>query len=480
MTQDQLLRSESRRRMMLEYPVSKVIPLVAFPMIIAMLVDSIYNITDTFFVSQLGTAATAAVGVNDSLMMLMKSIALGFGIGASSYISRLLGARRNEDACRVGTTAFFTAIVSLSALAIFAYILVEPMVVIFGATESVVPYSVDYARWTLLASPFNAGTVVLSQLLRAEGSTKYSMSGLLSGCMLNIGLDPLFINVLGLEVAGAAIATGLSKLFSCIVLLLPFLRGKSVLELKLRFFTPKKEIFREIARMGIPTFLRSSMLSVSTIVTNNVAGSFGDTVLAASSVATKIARLVASGIMGLGQGFQPVAGYCWGAKRYSRVRKAFWVCSGMGAAAGGFLGIIIALSAADIVSLFTSAKDAEIIDIGSFMIVTQCITMAFHVWGMIANGLFQALGRPIGAALLGLARQVICFIPCLIALPMLFGVYGLASAQAVADIMTFMIAFPMVIKLFRGIKVLEAKHPESAAPAQSCQAELQIEPQETV
>jgi len=458
LTEAQLLKRESRRKMMLEEPVVKVIPIVAVPTVITMLIDSIYNITDTYFVSQLGVAATAAVGVNSSLMHLLRSVAMGFGMGASSYISRLLGAKRDKDASRVGATTLYTAFMVFFVLSFIAYIYLEPFVRILGATESVIPYSMDYGRWILISSPLTAGSVVLSQLLRAEGSTKYSMIGTVSGCFVNVALDPIFISVMGLEVAGAAIATGISKAVSFTVLLIPFLQKKSMIELKPRFFTPSKDIYFEIARMGIPTFLRSSMMALSSIVTNNIAGTFGDSALAAVSVANKATRLVGSSILGLGQGFQPVAGYNWGAKKYDRVRKAFWTCSAMGAIGSIVLGIILAIMSKRLVGVFSSTDDTEIVMLGSYMIISQCITMVFHSWGGIANGLFQALGRSIGAAVLGLSRQLICLVPCVIVLSKLYGVYGLASAQAVADIMTFMISLPMVIVLFRKVKIIELNH----------------------
>lgn len=380
---------------------------------------------------------------------------MGFGIGAASYISRLLGAKRDEEANRVGTTTLFTGLIALMAISLIGYIFIPPIVRALGATDTVMPYSMDYARWILLSSPFTAGTVILSQLLRSEGSTKYSMIGMVSGCVVNIALDPLFIHVLGLEVAGAAIATGISKLTSFIILLMPFLKKKSILELKPQFFTPKKEIYLEIAKMGIPTFLRSSMLAVSSIVVNNVAGSFSDSALAAVTVANKSAHLVGSGIIGLSQGFQPVAGYNWGAKNYNRVRKAFWACTVMGVSASIVLGAILAVFARRLVGVFTSSDDLEILQIGSYMIITQCITMGFHTWGVISNGLFQALGRSVGAAILGLSRQLICLLPCVLILSKLFGVYGLASAQAAADILTFIVALLMTVALFRRIKRIE-------------------------
>ena len=450
---DNLTNRAARHRMMLYEPVLKVVTILSIPMIISMLVDSLYNIADTYFVSQLGKAATAAVGVNDSMTHFIRACAMGFGFGASSYISRLLGAKRDEEACRVGNTTLLTSIAVLSVLGVIAFIFVDPLVSLLGATESAKPYAVSYARFILLSVPFTAGEVSLSHMLRSEGSTRYSMFGMVSGCVVNVALDPLFIHTFGLEVAGAAIATSISKVVSFLVLLLPFLRRKTMIELKLSYFTPKWSIYREVARMGVPTFLRASLMSTSTVVINNFAGSFGDSALAAVSVANKCTRFVGSAIMGFGQGYQPVAGYCYGAKRYHRVNRSFWVCTLIGAGMAVVIGGAMGIFAPQLVAVFAAA-DPEIIRIGTLMIRTQCVTMFAHVWVMIINGLFQALGRAIPATILGLSRQVICLIPAVIALSLLFGVNGLAVSQATADVLSMAIAIPMVIRITREIKRL--------------------------
>ena len=450
--------------MMLDDNVAKVIIIIAIPMIISMLVDSLYNIADTYFVSQLGKSATAAVGVNDALTHFIRSASMGFGVGASSYISRLLGAKQDEEACRVGTTTMFTSMAVLSAFGALAYIFIDPLVTLLGATESSKPYAMDYARFILLSVPFTAGEVALSHMLRAEGSTKLSMIGMTAGCAVNVVLDPIFINVLGLKVAGAAIATTISKAVSFLMLLWPFLRRRTMLELRLRYFTPKWRIYKEVARMGIPTFLRTSMMTISGVVMNNYAGSFSDSALAAVSVANKCTRLVGSGIMGFGQGFQPVAGYCWGAKRYRRVNRAFWVCSGIGSAMAIVIGSAMAFFSPQLVAVF-AAEDADIISIGTLMIRTQCATMILHMWVMIVNSLFQALGRAIPAAILGLSRQVICLLPAVMVLSAVLGVTGLAISQAVADLLSLFIAGPMVIKITREIlRLAAAEEAVSDAP----------------
>ena len=453
-----------RRRMMLEEPVAKVIPIIAIPMIISMLVDSLYSMADTYFVSQLGRAATAAVGVNDSMSHFIRSVAMGFGVGSSSYMSRLLGAKREEEACRVGTTTVFTSAIVLSVLAAIAYIFINPLVDLLGATASSKPYSMDYARFILFSAPFTAGEVALSHMLRAEGSTKYSMIGMCSGCVVNVALDPLFINVLGMEVAGAALATSISKFVSFVVLLWPFLRKKTLLELKFSYFTPKWTTYKEIIRMGTPTFLRASLMSVASVVTNNIAGGFSDSALAAVSVANKCTRLVGSGIMGFGQGFQPVAGYCWGAKHYRRVRKAFWVSTLIGTCMAIVIGGAMAIFAPKLVAVF-AADDADIVSIGTLMIRSQCYTMIFHVWVMLVNGLFQALGRALPAAILSLSRQVICLIPSVVILSLLFEVTGLALSQAASDVLGMFIAVPLVIRISRELNKLIAENPDPAPDA---------------
>ena len=453
-------RRAARREMMLTGNLLKVIPLVALPMIISMVIDGLYNMADTYFVSQLGNVATAAVGVNDALLHLMRSIALGFGMGASSPISKLMGAKREDDASRVATTTVITSMITLSVISAIAFLFRDGMVVFLGATETAKPYAVDYASFILISAPFTAGEVACSHTLRAEGSTTYSMIGMVSGCVINVGLDPIFIHNLGMGVAGAALATTISKGISFLILLSPFLRKKTLIELKFKFFTPKAYIYKEIAKMGIPTLLRSSVMSFSAVFVNNMARTFGDSALAAVSVSNKCTRLIGSAVMGFGQGFQPIGGYCWGARKYSRVRSAFWTCTAIGACVAVVLGALMFIFAPNILGLFMRAEYVEeTMSIGKLMLRTQCVTLFPHVWVMISNGLYQALGRPKEATVLGLSRQVICLIPRVFILSKLFGVQGLACAQAAADLGSLFIAIPLVAHQTRIIKRLKDGDP---------------------
>lgn len=449
---------EDRRKLMLEAPVMKVIPMIALPMVISMLIDAFYNLADTYFVSTLGTAATAAVGVNSSLMFFIRAIAMGFGMGASSYISRLLGAKKNNEAHKVASTTAITSIGVITVCAVFAYIFKGPLVNLLGATETSRVYAMQYAQYILFAAPFTAGENVFSQVLRAEGSTTRSMVGILSGCFVNLILDPIFIFNFGWGVAGAAAATAISKVISFAVLLYPFIAKKTMVKIAFKFNTPTWGIYKEVARMGIPNFLRAALMSVSSVVTNNLAAGFGDSVLAACSVSVRIMMFVGSMVIGFGQGFQPIAGYCWGAKRYGRIKKAFWSTSLLGAIVCLVCGTAIFIFAGPIIGIFTKS-DTEILELGKFMIRLQCLTLLAHVWSVVINGLFQAIGRALSATIMSLSRSVICLIPCLLIMSTIWGKYGLCSAQAAADVLSIIIAIPLLINILRELTRLEKEHP---------------------
>ncbi len=442
-------KREQRRRFMLEGNLMKVIPVIALPQVVTMLIDSLYNMADTYFVSQLGKAATAAVGVNDSLMMIIRAISLGFGQGASSYISRQLGAKNHDEASRAASTTMFTAMGIVSVIAFFAFIFRNQLVFVLGATETSAAYSVEYATWILASAPLTAASVCLSQSLRAEGSTTYSMIGSVSGCVINIFLDPLFINTLGYGVAGAAIATGISKFISVLILLYPYRTRRCIIDIKPKFFTPKIPLYSEIAKMGIPTMLRTSLFSVSTIIINNLAGGFGDAALAAVSVANKSMKFVGSAVMGFGQGFQPIAGFCWGAKKYKRVKKAFMLTSLIGVVLCLVLGSGLFIFAQQAVTVFSD--DPEVLDVGMLLIRSQCIVLPMHVWVMISTGLFQALGKPLQAGFLGLCRQAFSLIPCVVIMTHLWGLTGLSLSQAASDIFSFTFALLLVIPMMKQI-----------------------------
>lgn len=453
MDREKQQRTDKRRKMMLEGNLLMIIPVVAFPQALSMVIDALYNIADTYFVSRLGSAATAAVGINDSTMHIIRALSLAFGMGAASYISRLLGAGRDREASQAASTTTFTAMGFIACVSIIASLFLSPLMGFLGATETVKPYSMAYAKWILLFAPFTAGTVCLSQSLRGEGSTAFAMCGSVSGCLINVFLDPLFITTFNLGVAGAAIATGISKVISFSILLFPYLSGKSVLSISPRLFIPRKELYGEIARMGIPVGIRSGMMALSNILINNLAGGFGDIALAAVAVSNRCMRLVASAIMGLGQGFQPIAGFCWGAKKYNRVRRAFLYTSAIGLILSSLLGALLFIFARQAISIFT--HEAGMMDIGLILIRSQSVVLPMHVWVIISAGIFQGAGKPIQAGILGLSRQIFSLIPCIIILTKVFGLMGLIHAQATADVVSCCIAMMLVIPMIKELSRLQ-------------------------
>ena len=463
MDHNKLEKAELKRKQMFEGSLMKLIPVMAAPTVVTMLIDSLYNMADTYFVSQLGPAATAAVGINDSTMNIIRAIAVSFGMGAASYISRLLGAGRDKEASQAASTNVFTAMGFISLVAIFFYFNLSPLMTLMGATENAKPFAMDYAKWILLLAPITGADVCLSQSLRGEGSPIYSMIGSASGCVINVVLDPIFIYIFHLGVAGAAIATDISKLISFFILLFPFITHRTVLTISPRLFSPKKELYGEIARIGIPVGLRTGMMTFSNIVINNIAAGFGDIALAAVAVSNKSMRFIASAIMGFGQGFQPIAGYCWGAKKYHRVKKAFLYTTMYGFVLSTILGGLLIVFSRQVVSIFTN--DAEMIAIGLILIRSQSFVLSLHTWAQIVSGLFTGTGKAVRAAIIGLSRQVFSLLPCVIIMTMIFGLQGLVRAQAAADIVSAFIALGMVIPMFVELNRLQREQDEKAAIA---------------
>lgn len=440
----------------------RVIPKVAIPMIIASLIDSFYNLADAFFVSQLGVNATAAVAVNDSLMQFLRAISMGFAMGAASYISRLMGAKEDEKASRVATSTLFIGIIFSMCFGLFCLSFRSPIVDLLGATPAAKKYSMDYSFWILLAAPFTTAELIQNQLLRSEGSTTFAMIGMVSGCILNIGLDPLFINVFGWEVAGAAGATAISKVVSACVLAYPFIKKHAMLDISLKNFKPDKESFAEVARMGVPAFLRMSLMSVGGVITNRVAGRYDTAVLSGVAVANKLYRFIASAIMGFSQGFGPVAGFCFGARKYKRVKEAYFATIKIGCACGIILGGLMFIFSRNLIGWFNSEANEMMYTIGSLKIRALCLVLLPHEVVMITSNLYQSLGRPIGNLVLAMSRQLLFLIPIVLILPGvlesmgIWGAYGVALAQAVSDGASFLfLALPLaihMIKILSGVK----------------------------
>ena len=443
---------------MLNEPLSRVIPYMAIPTMISFLINSIYALTDTIFVSSLGTNATAAVSVNSSLDHLILMCGSMLAVGSNSYIARLLGEGNEKKASQVLSTSFFIAFSFGTLLMIFGNIFMTPMVRLLGATPTCEQYAIDYATYMLFAAPFMAGNFVMNQCLRSEGSAALSMIGMGCGGILNVILDPIFIMPWGLNmgVAGASLATAISKWTSFSILIFPYLTRRSLLHLSIRNFHPTKEIITKVVSVGSSSMFRNGFAVISNIVLNSIAGNISDSVLAAVGVCTKVMKFPFSMIQGFGAGFQPVAGFNWGAKRYDRVRESYRFASRV-AVFGSVITATLVIIFSNTLVTTLAGTDAEMRRIGVTCMVTQCVVLPIHAWVAIVNMFCAGLGNAKGALVLSTARQGTCLLPLLYPLAFLFGASGIAWAQALADFLTLIPAIIILKQLKKAISQAEAQ-----------------------
>ena len=454
-------RQDQRRQMMLTQPISRVIVKMAIPTIVAFLINSIYSLADTYFVSSLGTNATAAVSVNASLDQLIMMCGSMLAVGANSYIARLLGKGDERKASQVLSTAFFLAAGLGTVLMIFGILFMTPMVRLLGATPTCEQYSIDYATYVLMAAPFMASNFVMNQCLRSEGSATLSMIGMGFGGVLNCILDPIFIFNLNMGVAGASLATAISKLVSFAILIFPYLTKRSQLRLSVRNFHFARDIIGEIVSVGSSSLFRSGLAVVAGILLNDIAGNISDSVLAGIGVCTKIMMFPFSIILGFGSGFQPVAGFNWGAKRYDRVMESYRFSSALALIGAIVMAVVLAIFSDPIIVLF-AGTDPQMHQIGGLSILLQCIALPIHAWVAVVNMLCAGLGNAKGAFLLATARQGTCMIPILFPLAHFFQAYGVASVQAFADVLSLALAIPIAIYMVRRIKSAQTANQEDA------------------
>ncbi|MGN0757914.1 MAG: MATE family efflux transporter [Candidatus Ventricola sp.] len=443
--------SSSRGEMMLNMPVSRVIPQLAIPTIISMLITSIYNMADTFFVSQLGTSASGAVGVIFSAMAIIQAVAFTIGMGSGTNVSQALGAGDEEKAQRYVSTAFFTAVVVGAVLAAAALLNIDWLVRFLGATETIAPYAKDYATYIFYAAPFMMGSLAMNNLLRFEGLSIYGMVGITTGGILNMVLDPLLIFGFGLGTSGAAIATAISQFVSFTILLIMTNTKDAAISIHPRNFRPTARMYGRIFYMGLPSLGRQGIASVSTILLNNAAGLYGDAAIAAMSIVSRFIMFINSTVIGFGQGFQPVCGYCYGAGRYSRVREAFTFCVKVSTIILLVLSAISFLFARPIITVFRR-DDPLVIEIGTFALRAQLLTLP--LWGFItmSNMFTQSIGYGVRATIIATARQGIFLIPALLILPQVFGLRGIQIAAPISDVLTLFLAWGIVSGILRQLK----------------------------
>ena len=444
---------EEKYQLMIKTPISRLIPRLAVPTIISMLITSIYNMADTFFVSQLSTSASGAVGVNFSLMAMIQAIGFTLGMGSGNFMSRMLGAREQEKAQRACSTAVYTAFALGLLLAITGIANIDSLVRMLGATETIAPYAKDYGRYILIAAPYMTVSFVFNNHLRSQGNAALSMIGITTGGILNVILDPVLIFGLKMGISGAAIATIFSQFVSFTILLVLVIRSGNVLKPHPRYFTFQGWVYKEILSAGMPTLGRQGLASVASVLLNVASSGFGDAAVAAMSIVTRIMMFINSALIGFGQGFQPVCGFNFGAGRYDRVLEAYFFCRRVALVFLLVMGVIMFAISTPIMRLFRK-EDAEVIRIGALALKMQCCLLPFQSYTIIGNMLTQSIGYSFRATLTAISKQGLFFIPAILILPPLLGILGLQLAQPVADGLTFVLTqviVVMVVKELRGM-----------------------------
>ena len=436
-------RSALQFRRMTETPIPQLVLSLAAPTILSMLITSIYNLADTFFVGQISTSASGAVGVVSSLMAIIQALGFMLGHGAGTIISRSLGSRDTTAATRFASTSFFTALVFGVVLAVAGLGTLPHFMMLLGSTETILPHACAYARPILIAAPLLISSLVMNNILRYEGKASFAMIGLVTGGVLNIALDPLFMFVFGLGTAGAGIATALSQSISFCILLSMFLRGKTVSQFRLSAVTREARDFGRILLGGAPSFGRQGLNSIGGMLLNLAARGYGDAAVAGMSIVSRIFMFIISVAIGVGQGLQPVASFNYGARKYRRVRQAaiFTI-----EAAFCMLVVLVGLCWVNgdaLIRLFRDDPAVTAVALPAFHY--QCLAMLLHPIIVVANMTFQSVGASGRATFLACCRQGVFFIPLILILPRTHGLFGVEICQPIADVFTFLVSLPFLI-----------------------------------
>lgn len=419
---------------MTETPVEKLIISLSIPTIISMLISNIYNIADTAFVGRLGTSASGAVGIVFGFMGMIQAVGFLFGQGSGSLISRMLGAKENSDADKTGSTGLFYSFVFGLLLTVIGLIFIDPIINFLGSTDTIAPYAKSYITFIMIAAPFMTTSYTMNNLLRYEGKALYGMIGMLTGAVLNIALDPVLMFVLKMGVAGAGLSTAISQFVGWCLMISMFVRGKSALHLSFKKISLLPSLLGNIVGTGMPSLIRQALNSACTILMNSTARPYGDAAIAAMSIVTRVSFFTFSLSLGIGQGFQPVSGFNFGAGKYQRVR-------------GGYrFGLIVSQIAmtvfASIVFIFAPRiasalrDDPEVITIATRAMRLMAVSQLFMPITVMTEMLLQTTGKKLKASVLSATKSGIILIPALIILSATRGLYGIEEAQPLSLVLS--------------------------------------------
>ncbi|MBQ3949618.1 MAG: MATE family efflux transporter [Bacteroidales bacterium] len=440
---------------MTETPVPRLVLRLAVPSMVSMVVTALYNVVDAAFVGHLSTEATAGIGISFAYMTFIQAVGFFFGHGSGNHISRALGARQIDDAETMAAVGFFTPLILGLVATAVGLLFLPQLAVLLGATPDVVPYACSYLRYILIATPFMMSALVLNNQLRLQGNARFGMIGIVSGAVLNIVLDPLFIFVLDLGVAGASIATAVSQMFAWGLLLWGTTRDESV-HIRLAKFKPSFGCYKEIVAGGLPSLFRQAFNCVSVIMLNFAASKYAPAGQAASSIAafaivSRTTMFAFSLILGFTQGFQPVCGFNYGAHKYGRVRQSYLFAFSVSAAMLTLLSALGFIFAPQIIAVFRD-EDPALLAIGTAALRWQCVVFPLCTLSTSTNMLFQNIRMTFPATLLAIGRQGLFFVPAILVLPRIFGLQGVEMTQAVADVCTFFLSLPFAVWINRKLK----------------------------
>ena len=437
-------------------PISKALLAMGIPTMLGMMVNAIYNLVDAYFVGGLGTSQMGAISVVYPLGQVVVGLGLLFGNGSASYLSRLLGNRDQEQADRVASTALYSSVAVGAVLIIFSMIFLRPILRLLGATDSIMPYAMTYAGIYVVSCIFNVFNVTMNNIVTSEGAAKTTMFALMAGAVLNIGLDPVFIYTLDMGVAGAAIATAISQIVSTLIYLTFIFRKKSIYSFKMKNCTFTKEIMSEIFKIGIPTLVFQILTSLSISLVNTQAGPYGDSVIAGMGAVTRIVSMGSLIVFGFIKGFQPIAGYSYGAKKFDRLHKAIRTSILWSTVFCVIYGLLLTIFSSRIIAQFTDG-DLEMIRVGTQSLRINGLSFLLFGFYTVYSSLFLALGKGLEGFVLGACRQGICFVPVILILPVFWGINGILYVQPIADVLSAIITIFMALHLHKELALAKQK-----------------------
>lgn len=443
MTDKEKKAADLQYKKMTETPVNRLVFSLSIPTVISMLITMIYNMADTYFVSKISVSASGATGIVFGLMSIFQAFGFLYGQGAGSIISRLLGKKDVENARRFCSTAFFSSLIIGVTASVLCTLFLERLMLALGSTQTILPYAKAYGIYILIAGPALTTSCVMNNILRYEGAARLAMMGLTIGGLLNIALDPLLIFVFDMGISGAGLATCISQYISMVILLFMFLKKKCQCRIKFKYFSPSIKTAWEIVATGFPSFIRNGLNSISTMVLNMMSAPYGDECIAAMSISNRWAMVIFSVCVGIGQGFQPVSAFNFGAGKYDRVRKGMSFLWAYGTAVVTVLAGLSFAFAPQIVSLFRN--DAEVVQIGTQVLRYMCIALVLLPTALTANMTFQSVGKKGRALLLASCQNGLFFIPLVLLLPRMFGLVGLEISQPVAYISAALVSVPFLV-----------------------------------